>query len=931
MTLIQLIKQYKKSCLIVSLLLLLIVGWKSSLIAQQNALVHQDFAVVNWSNQAGPPALLFKAGSKQWIEEFNIDLRFLNKDTSFQYGNLFQTSSGMDGIRIEMHPPGRLVLITGSGNIVTIADQFTANEFHKLQLRFKRGVSFEVGIDGKPPVVITDPNMIEAKLRMSNFTLGSGYGLARTLYGEIDGFKSDVLLKGYSKLALFAYYLFFICMFGVGMIATILLSPQSAALPSNLSSKPPGSVFHRILNALFDENDFFSTLLGSTLILIGAGVGLLQFASPQFFGMAKWLPFLCAPVFVVAFSLQFFFTQKLGINAKWFKALTRIITACYVFGLLAAYIFGESRQDLIIFFLIFSAVLFSIFERGGLNAVYGAIVGWVCLSSLLNWQVILGAIERNSFTALLIGMAVLIGLKKFIDALSENSESSSERWSTFLLASIAGIVIVLLSIRSDSLFIYGAAYHWEYFVGPIRGLRDGGHLLYDIPSQYGFLNILLASKIPVFSSWQAFYIFQSVLLALSASFIIAGLWSGVKSSYAKLAMTLVVLLAIFYADPEWIGPQPFPSSSAVRFIWCYLILSACLLWAKNRYFNWILAGLWSAGVIWSAESSFYCTTIFGFIVGGLAVANSSKEKSLRLLAHYLWPALALLGFSISLIIGIYKLQFGIDPDFKLYFEYVLGYASGHGYVPFDLTGPGNFLFFLFIVLGFIHITFLKKNLIAPNWIIPISGATGCAWIISSYYLGRPVPQNVTAMMPLFITCGLIGIKIASQAQLKKELAVIAAAMSAIIFVGISPLFMQTWWGQMGAYSGYDDQIIGRLPKASSELISAIEKINSEATIPMVFFGNAAALPKLPEKYDVISEKTWAPVPLQLIQIPINSERRDEIIERFMGRVSYPQIIFIHENGVGDETFSKLIELILKIYPNSDFIKLNEFEIYSLKK
>ena len=77
MTLISLFKQYKKSCLILSLLLLLIVGWKSSLIAQQNALVHQDFAVVNWSNQAGPPALLFKAGSKQWIEEFNIDLRFV--------------------------------------------------------------------------------------------------------------------------------------------------------------------------------------------------------------------------------------------------------------------------------------------------------------------------------------------------------------------------------------------------------------------------------------------------------------------------------------------------------------------------------------------------------------------------------------------------------------------------------------------------------------------------------------------------------------------------------------------------------------------------------------------------------------------------------------------------------------------------------------
>ena len=911
--------------------MLLIVGWKSSLIAQQNALVHQDFAVVNWSNQAGPPALLFKAGSKQWIEEFNIDLRFLNKDTSFQYGNLFQTSSGMDGIRIEMHPPGRLVLITGSGNIVTIADQFTANEFHKLQLRFKRGVSFEVGIDGKPPVIITDPNMIEAKLRMSNFTLGSGYGLARTLYGEIDGFKSDVLLKGYSRLALFAYYLFFICMFGVGIIATILLSPQSASEPSNLSLKSPVSVLKTILRTFFGENDFFGTLLGSTLILIGAGVGLLQFASPQFFGMAKWLPFLCAPVFVVAFSLQFYFTQKLGTNAKWFNGLTKIITACYVFGLLAAYIFGESRQDLIIFFLVFSAVLFGIFERGGLNTVYGAIVGWVCLSSLLNWQVILGAMERNAFAAMLIGMAVLVGLKKFIHELSENSESFSGRWATYLLACIAGIAIILLSVRSDSLFIYGAAYHWEYFVGPIRALRDGGHLLYDVPSQYGFLNILLASTIPVFSSWQAFYIFQSALLALSASFIIAGLWSGVKSSYAKLAMALVVLLSIFYADPEWIGPQPFPSSSAVRFIWCYLILSACLLWAKNRYFNWMLAGLWCAGVLWSAESSFYCTTIFGFIVSGLAVANSSKDNPLRLLAHYLWPAFALLGIFISIIIGIYKLQYGINPDFKLYFAYVLGYASGHGYVPFDLTGPGNFLFFLFIVLGFIYSTLLKKNLIGPNWMIPISGATGCAWIISSYYLGRPVPQNVTAMMPLFITCGLIGIKIASQARLKKELTSIAASMSAIFFIGISPILMKTWWEKLNVYSAYESNISLRLEEASSELIQGIEAVNPDANIPMVYFGNGANLPRLIKKYDFISEKTWLPVPLQLIQTPIKDHLRDELIKRALCSHGSPGAILIHQLGMENKPFADFLKAINKSYVTDKYVTLKEYEIILFTK
>lgn len=903
--------------------MLLIVGWKSSLIAQQNALVHQDFAVVNWSNQAGPPALLFKAGSKQWIEEFNIDLRFLNKDTSFQYGNLFQTSSGMDGIRIEMHPQGRLVLITGSGNIVTIADQFTANEFHKLQLRFKRGVSFEVGIDGKPPVIITDPNMIEAKLRMSNFTLGSGYGLARTLYGEIDGFKSDVILKGYSKLALFAYYIYFVSLFCIGVIAIMLLEG-----PNNIKPEEKKRSITQFLKLSPPKDKFdFSLLLGGTLILILGGVSILQFADPRYFGLAKWIPFLSAPIFVVGFIVQYGLTKKIGFSNHVLELFSKFIAVAYSLVLLILYLFGESRQDLIIFFFIFSAVLFGYFSGGGLNSICGAAVSWICLSSLLNWQVILGVMERYPLSGLLIGMGIILGLKKFIDELSTAGKPSKYSW---LLLPFVVLVIILLSIRSDSLFIYGAGYHWEYFVGPIRALRDGGHLLYDVPSQYGFLNILLASKIPVASSWQALYIFQASLLIVVSCALIFSLWSRGQVFWARFALVVAVLLTLFYADPEWIGPQPFPSSSAVRFIWCYLILSASLFWANARLFNWVVAFLWCVGALWSAESSFYITAIYGFMLLAIVMGRTGIQEKTRALVHYLIPAVALLTVSISLIWATYSFAYGITPDFKLYFEYVLGYAAGHGYVPFDLTGPGNFLFILFIALGFIFISLFKKEKIEQNLLIPIAGASGCVWIVSSYYLGRPMPQNVSAMMPLYIVCGLIGIWVAGQARLYQGRAILAAVLSPALIIVMSPLFMQSWWEKGSQYSGYVSEISNQLPKASSELVEVIEKLNPNAQIPMVFYGNAAALPKLPKKYDLISDVTWAPVPLQLVQVPIKPERRDEILTRFMSRKSFPEVILIHEEGAENQSVADFLSVVNKFYKLRDITTIQGFEVFNFQ-
>ena len=88
-------------------------------------------------------------------------------------------------------------------------------------------------------------------------------------------------------------------------------------------------------------------------------------------------------------------------------------------------------------------------------------------------------------------------------------EKLLRKYSAGLLLTVA----VLLSLRIDAVeSISGSYFHVSYFSGVVQTIRSGGMLLWDTPSQYGYLNLVLASWIPVADSRTAFLIFQAFLL-----------------------------------------------------------------------------------------------------------------------------------------------------------------------------------------------------------------------------------------------------------------------------------------------------------------------------------------------------------------------------------------------------------------------------------
>ena len=169
---------------------------------------------------------------------------------------------------------------------------------------------------------------------------------------------------------------------------------------------------------------------------------------------------------------------------------------------------------------------------------------------------------------------------------------------------------IWFSFRIDSMNnITGSYFHVGYYSEVVKTLNSGGTLLWDTPSQYGFLNILFLSTFRFEDSRQSVYVGQSILMLLTVSSVMYLFYNLVKSTRFFLIASSFFLLIFFFADPELIGPQPYPSSSAMRFAPSILFLVGLLMTLlRNRKqdFSWrrlyfpIFAGIY-IGALWSAE------------------------------------------------------------------------------------------------------------------------------------------------------------------------------------------------------------------------------------------------------------------------------------------------------------------------------------------
>ena len=879
----------------------------------------------------------------------HIKLKFYPEDTD-GYPNVFQTGPFNEGIRMEISGSTATIIVpdlSAPGGLrgIQLTSTLEKNKWYNLDVEALNGGYVRIKIDGKNIGAYENPNF---KFRMSRILVGGGFDPSRQFRGRIDdievtnnNFTNQVVLAPSFK---FLQWIL-ISLSGIACLIFLITSSNVALLSqANENQK---------FNELIDATSIYGFFLCDAMIGLIAGY-LLE---DKYFEMMKWASLILIPVslpVIIVFRLKY---QQIWNFIRWPLSFIFIIYCLCVMGtiVLRQEIPNAYLVAILSFSLIYLAVLFfgvrlnlTFFKHIHISIVSVlSLVAleillaftWSTLFELTNWNAFklslhnyFGIIAVGSFICIWIILKLLFlsDQKAEVKGLGFFEQLKQASLNGLIYFDVLAIFIFLwISFRHDSLFIAtesgSSIYHWEYYVGVIQSIRDGGFLLWDIPSQYGFLNILIPSALPTNSAWQAFYLFQgSLLWIVSILIYVVVNCLSTRSIFNRLVSFAIIFMALFYADPELIGPFPFPSSSVVRFFCAYLlVLVTCIVPRFSIQQAIILSFIWAISVVWSAESAVYGTAIYSFIIFFHCVFNLTwKSPHSSIIYIYLVSPIVFILFILLAIFSFYMAKIAVAPDLFGYIEYAIGYAGGYGNAPFSFLGPGNYLLLAFIGIVLLCLSSLNYSARKHNDIVaPLSAMAGCLWGISSYYIGRPVPQNFTALIPIVGLVVYLPILVTRNINLGWYSVVNKIVALPLFFIILTPMFNPKWIGNLYKIDSFNTNISRKLPTASPEIDGLISQANLFEHKSIVFYGDGdfVGLSTSPIKGNgKFNSKSWLPMPLQLLEDPITKNRRSQYLRRYICR---------HQEGGGFIISQKYDALSLRFQVFLDelsrYYKINE--------
>lgn len=878
------------------------------------------------------------------------EIAFKGRALDAGYGNFFQTDDGSKAIRLELNKPNTISLIffDNSEGIYILSEKFELNKWHDFRLIGLKNQYVKLYIDSKlvfdasnngtkvykDGVEISRPSnrwVMGIKGDFGSLGLGTGFSKSRDLVGNIENFSLQIdYIKKWNIFNISALF-----------IAFLAFTIQLLQVFSKISLGEEKLSFRDFLKGY--------SLFG--FIFIAASLGyVLANIGPTF---QKWTPLVCIGLtFLISPWLR---SVRIVEGQALHRVMVNLLFVVALFGL-SLFVFKSTQAGLPI--LNKFSLLLIVISVSCISAI-GAIVlkesspikkflcfaslallgfsSWAALYELPNWLALNSLLERFSPSTLAINFLIFGLLLRGLAGPSTIPVAFNFR-ALGLQYLVPFVLFAILSFRFDTLFLGSSEYHWEYFVGPIRSIRNGGWLLWDTPSQYGFLNILLASMVPVKSSWESLYIFQGMLL-LILSFLAFITLTRINSRN-NLFNFLLVATGIFFADPDLIGPQLYPSSSVFRFAWCYaliiLIFNSAYSNSKSPMNMKLLMCAWVIGCLWSFESALYSSAIyfsslFIFIFSNGPLSQEGVAQSFFSLCRHIFLSLLFLVLALGIIEICYLIKLGVGPDWKMYFEYALSYGSGFGGVPINLFGAIWVYILLFFGI-YSAIYFAESSrAIRLNYLVVIGGSLGVILSLSTYLIGRAHGSNVTAVLPI-ICLVLVGVL---KGRLPKSfpnpfLMTISIPIFMVLFGGT--LSQPGTLNTLSGLKSFTSHLEYRLRVPDSELSSLLLDANITPDDYVIYYGFHASMPQFNIDTGAIDsyEKTMLPNPFQLLEEPIRPERRATIISRFMNR-NVNSGYLVQAKGQFEERFSEWLDILNGPYDISVVGQNQSYKLYELKK
>jgi hypothetical protein len=488
-------------------------------------------------------------------------------------------------------------------------------------------------------------------------------------------------------------------------------------------------------------------------------------------------------------------------------------------------------------------------------------ISWVAASRFIFWAPTKDWILGSNYTFVIFVLTLLLVAASLYDRRGRDG-AAPPRWVLWSAGNIVAFLIIgMVSLRTDKIFNPGEIHHWSFFTGPAQLVRQGGWLLWDVPSQYGFLSTLTIAWLPFETVWQSLFTINALFNFAIALFIFL-LFCSARPGPVNLIFSLALAVAAVFFRPGlntyFQGPSTLPNTGGMRFIWCYVLL-ALLFWEYRRHLGGkssrrILLGgcaVWLIGVLWSVESTVYCSVVWLPAYAVLVWRRASDQyleppsaaARARAMAPWLSLPIILLLVAVGIIAIVYFIGLGHGPDWKAFAEYALSYRAGFFALPIDPRGIVWILVAVFCAAATTLYYVLAEK--SEQAALPLMmGALGGLWALSSYFVSRSHPANVHNLSPIF--CVVIGLMLYLFAR-HIERAWWRTVVKASFVPTLVMVILATFGSQEGMrdylsspQAGYTavDQLIPLIDPKLDELLNTAQV---KSTDPMIYVGQSELL------------------------------------------------------------------------------------------
>jgi hypothetical protein len=536
-----------------------------------------------------------------------------------------------------------------------------------------------------------------------------------------------------------------------------------------------------------------------------------------------------------------------------------------------------------------------------------SMLAWMSAGGLVYWtratEWFLGSAWRIAAIAVATAIAI-IGLPR----LGDRVDIKAPPGVAFRIVSIFIVLcLIVFSFRTTPMVEF---YHWGFLIGPIEQLRQGGWLLNDTPSQYGFLSILIPAVMPG-SAWVSFWYYQAVIFALVAVMmymVFRRLRDGVGNLLLATALVFTTLFFRPRSDDLILPAQMTPSGGAVRFLWSFVMLGWLLTVFLHRrrdkdesISSWSapqggfpLAGhiIWLCSIAWSFEAAIYTSaawfSAFAVYLMQRGVDERARGASRSQVAR---NTLKSISVPIVMLIGLYLLLRTVytiagkgAPDMHGYIEFGLLYSRGFGALPIDPHGAIWYLILVFALISTAVVRFLVED-----WrdfrLVLAAGVWGATWSLSSYFVSRSHPVNLLSLAPVLIYGLAIVLIVVRHSTRRDWHSYMRAAAVPVLAIPIAmTLGHPALWKNLKMHQLGPHEFTRQLTPMDPELQKLLNAVHAKPTDSFVRIVDGRLMMQpwnAGNGNRIVSEKSWLPKPYEIIG-SLDSARRQVYLDRNSG-------------------------------------------------